>query len=230
MERVELTGVDTGKLPVLSNQEMQRLFKRMNNGDREARGEIINGNLKLVLSVLKKFKNAEFPIDDLFQIGCIGLTKAVDNFDLERGVKFSTYAVPMIIGEIRRYIRDNKELRVSRSLRKLAYRALQVKEKLQEKNKEEPTLEEVAAEMDVPREKIVRALEATRTPVSLFKPVFESEGDNLLLLDQLGNAVESSWIEKIDLKQALNRLSPREQLTIKLKFYEGKTQIGRAHV
>lgn len=224
MERVKLTGVETGSLPVLSNQEMRQLFKKMHKGDTEARSEIITGNLKLVLSVLKKFKDADFPIDDLFQIGCIGLTKAVDNFDLERGVKFSTYAVPMIMGEIKRYIRDNKELQVSRSLRKLAYKALKLKEQLEEKKKEEPTLEEIAAKMDVSREKIVQALEATKNPISLFKPVFESEGDNLLLLDQLGEGVEHSWIEKIDLRQALDCLSAREQLTIKEKFYEGKTQ------
>ncbi|AGB42430.1 RNA polymerase sigma-70 factor, sigma-B/F/G subfamily [Halobacteroides halobius DSM 5150] len=224
MKRVKLTGFDTTELPVLSNEEMMDLFAQLEAGSNEARQKIISGNLRLVLSVLQRFRNNKYTIDDLFQVGCVGLIKAVDNFDSTRGVKFSTYAVPMIIGEVKRHIRDNKRVRVSRSLRQIAYQALKFKEELRKKKGVEPTLEEIAEEMDVPREKIVHSLEAVKNPISLFKPVFEEEGDSLLLLDQLESSEQINWIEGINLRQALKKLTAREQLIIKLKFYEGKTQ------
>lgn len=226
MERVELAGLDTSNLPVLSNEEMMDLFRQLEAGDKEARQEIINGNLRLVLSALQKFRNnSKYAINDLFQVGCMGLIKAVDNFDRERGVKFSTYAVPMIVGEIKRHIRDNKRIRVSRSVRKIAYQALKFKEKLRKEKGVEPTLEEIAAEMDVSREKIVHSLEAVKSPISLFKPVFENEGDSLLLLDQLAEGEEElDWVDGINIEQALKELTARERFIIKLKFFEGKTQ------
>ncbi|GAB6099578.1 RNA polymerase sporulation sigma factor SigG [Halanaerocella petrolearia] len=224
MKRVELAGFETSDLPVLSNEEMMRLFKELEAGNHEARQDIINGNLRLVLSVLQRFRSNNYGIDDLFQVGCVGLIKAVDNFDIERGVKFSTYAVPMIIGEVKRHIRDNKRVRVSRSLRKIAYQALKLKEELRNEKGGEPTLEEIADRMDVSREKIVHSLEAVKNPVSLFKPVFQEEGDSLLLLDQLSDNEDLDWIEGLNVREALQDLTAREQFIIKLKFYEGKTQ------
>ncbi|MCK8828279.1 SigB/SigF/SigG family RNA polymerase sigma factor [Natroniella acetigena] len=224
MGSVELTGVDTSKLPVLSNEEMMELFKQMNAGQQEARRELISSNLKLVLSVLQRYRNSNHPVDDLFQIGCVGLVKAVDNFDLDKGVRFSTYAVPMIIGEIKRYLRDNREIRISRSLRNTAYRAMQLKERLRKKNAEEPTLGQIAEKLEMSREEVVYALEATKSPISLFKPVFEDEGEPIRLVDQLSEEEGLELTDEINIREALKVLTARERLIIKLRFYRGRTQ------
>jgi RNA polymerase sporulation-specific sigma factor len=224
MEKVKLTGVNTSQLPILSNKEMMELFNKIDNGDTEARTEIVNGNLRLVLSVLQRFRNSNHPIDDLFQIGCIGLVKAVDNFKVSKGVRFSTYAVPMILGEIKRYIRDNREVRVSRSLRQLAYRALRTRDKLRKKTGKEPSLDEISKIIDVPREDIVYALEATKNPISIFTPIFEDEGDQLRIMDQLSDDGELDWTEEINIKQAFAVLSARERFIINLRFFQGQTQ------
>ncbi|WP_408955381.1 SigB/SigF/SigG family RNA polymerase sigma factor [Natroniella sp. ANB-PHB2] len=224
MGSVELTGVDTSKLPVLSNEEMMELFKKMNTGQKEARRELISSNLKLVLSVLQRYRNSSHPVDDLFQIGCVGLVKAVDNFDLNKGVRFSTYAVPMIIGEIKRYLRDNREIRISRSLRNTAYRAMQLKERLRKKNAEEPTLDQIAEKLEMSREEVVYALEATKSPISLYKPVFEDEGEPIRLVDQLSEEEGLKLTDEINIREALKVLTARERLIIKLRFYQGRTQ------
>ncbi len=223
MEKVKLAGVNTSKLPVLSNEMMVKLFKEMDLGGLEAREELISGNLRLVLSVLQRFRGSKHGIDDLFQIGCVGLVKAIDNFDIKRGHKFSTYAVPMIIGEIKRYLRDNRKIRVSRSLRNKAYRALKLKDRLRRENHREPTLSEVAERLNLSCEEIVHALEATKTPLSLYRPVFEDEGQELYLIDQLGDN-KADWSEAINLQEAFKGLSTRERFIINLKFYEGWTQ------
>ncbi|MCK8816699.1 RNA polymerase sporulation sigma factor SigG [Natroniella sulfidigena] len=224
MGSVELTGVDTSKLPVLSNEEMMELFEQMNAGEQEARRKLISSNLKLVLSVLQRYRNTNHPVDDLFQVGCVGLVKAVDNFDLSKGVRFSTYAVPMIIGEIKRYLRDNREIRISRSLRNTAYRAMQLKERLRKKNAEEPTLDQIAEKLDMSREEVVYALEATKSPISLFKPVFEDEGEPIRLVDQLSEEENLELTDEINVREALKVLTARERLIIKLRFYQGRTQ------
>ncbi len=225
MEKVQLTGVNTTQLAVLSNKEMMNLFKRLEVGDHSVRNQIINGNLRLVLSVLQRFRNNPHPIDDLFQVGCIGLLKAVDNFDLDKGVRFSTYAVPMIMGEIRRYIRDNREIRVSRSLRKIAYRALKLKDKLSKERGEEPTFAEISEKIGIPREDIIYALEATKSPISLFTPIFKDEGEPLRLMDQLSDQSSGlDWTEGINMREAFSELSERENLIINLRFYQGETQ------
>ncbi|TDX48435.1 SigB/SigF/SigG family RNA polymerase sigma factor [Orenia marismortui] len=224
MEKVKLTGVNTAQLPVLSNKEMLDLFNRMNNGEIEARNQIVNGNLKLVLSVLQKFRNNSHPLDDLFQVGCIGLVKAVDNFKVDKGVRFSTYAVPMILGEVRRYIRDNREIRVSRSLRKIAYRTLKLRDELLKKRGKEPSLEEISQKLDIPRSDIIYALEATKSPISIFTPIFEDEGEPLRIMDQISDKGGIGWIEEINMRRGFEVLSARERLIINLRFYEGETQ------
>jgi RNA polymerase sporulation-specific sigma factor len=225
MKRVELAGVNTKNLNVLSHKEMNKLFKKMNQGVKSARSKLIKGNLRLVLSVLKKFRNRKCPADDLFQIGCVGLIKAIDNFDTTRGVRFSTYAVPMIVGEIKRYLRDDQDIRVSRSLRKIAYRALQTKEELREKRAKEPSITEIAEKLQIPKEKLVYALEATKSPISLFKSVFEEEGDSLFLLQQLSSEeTTEDLVDSINLNNALEKLDPRERIIIRLRFYDGLTQ------
>ncbi|MCK8823708.1 RNA polymerase sporulation sigma factor SigG [Fuchsiella alkaliacetigena] len=226
-KKVDISGVNTSELPVLSNEEMRKLFKKMQAGDREARQTIVGGNLKLVLSVLQRFNNRGEPIDDLFQVGCIGLMKAIDNFDLSKNVKFSTYAVPMIIGEIRRYLRDNNPIRVSRSLRDTAYKALKLKENLENKNSEEPTLSEIAEELDIPREKIVYALDAIQDPISLFEPIYQDGGDPIYVMDQVSDdeSEKETWLEGIAVREALRKLEDREKLILSLRFYEGKTQM-----
>ena len=225
MNRVELAGVNTNDLIVLSHQEMKQLFSKMNQGSIGARNKLIRGNLKLVLSVLKKFKNRNYAADDLFQVGCIGLIKAIDNFDVSVGVKFSTYAVPMIVGEIKRHLRDDQDIKVSRTLRKIAYEALQIKKDFQEQKKPEPSLKEVANQLDISKEKLVYALDATKTPVSLFKSVFKEEGDSLVLLEQLsGEDNNKALVNSLSLEEALEKLDAREEIIIKMRFYEGLTQ------
>jgi len=225
--KVEICGVNTAKLPVLTNDEMKVLMERMKNGDKEARDEFIKGNLRLVLSVIQRFNNRGELVDDLFQVGCIGLIKAIDNFDINQNVKFSTYAVPMIIGEIRRYLRDNNSIRVSRSLRDIAYKALQARDKLISKNSKEPTVGEIADELNLPREEIVFALDAIQDPISLFDPIYHDGGDAIYVMDQVKDEKNQDeiWIENIALKEALKKLNDREKKILTLRFFEGKTQI-----
>jgi RNA polymerase sporulation-specific sigma factor len=225
--KVEICGVNTAKLPVLKAAEKKELFERILNGDREAREEYIYGNLRLVLSIIQKFSNRGEYIDDIFQVGCIGLIKAIDNFDVSHGVQFSTYAVPMIIGEIRRYLRDNNSIRVSRSLRDMAYKALQVKEKLTAKNSKEPTVEEIAAELNVPKEEVIFALDAIQDPISLFEPVYHDGADAVFVMDQISDDRngDASWLENLSLSEALKRLNEREKHILSLRFFEGKTQM-----
>ncbi|WP_205160391.1 RNA polymerase sporulation sigma factor SigG [Litchfieldia alkalitelluris] len=227
--KVEICGVDTSKLPVLKNKEMRILFEQMQNGDEDAREKLVNGNLRLVLSVIQRFNNRGEYVDDLFQVGCIGLMKSIDNFDLSQNVKFSTYAVPMIIGEIRRYLRDNNPIRVSRSLRDIAYKALQVRDNLMsEKSRErEPTVQEIAKVLDVPKEDIVFALDAIQDPVSLFEPIYNDGGDPIYVMDQISDDKQKDiqWIEEIALKEAMIRLNDREKMILDMRFFQGKTQM-----
>ncbi|UMZ73266.1 RNA polymerase sporulation sigma factor SigG [Natranaerofaba carboxydovora] len=225
--KVEICGVNTSKLPVLSSEEMTELFKRLRDGDESARRELINGNLRLVLSVIQRFNNRGEYVDDLFQIGCVGLIKAIDNFDLNQNVKFSTYAVPMIIGEIRRYLRDNNPIRVSRSLRDIAYKALQVRDELVDKNSKEPTLQEIANKLDISREQIVFALDAIQEPISLFEPIYHDGGDPIFVMDQISDEKnqDKNWLEDIAIKEALQKLDPREKMILTMRFFKGKTQM-----
>ncbi|MYL33058.1 RNA polymerase sporulation sigma factor SigG [Pontibacillus yanchengensis] len=225
--KVEICGVDTSKLPVLKNDEMRKLFKQMQSGDIEAREVLVNGNLRLVLSVIQRFNNRGEYVDDLFQVGCIGLMKSIDNFDLSQNVKFSTYAVPMIIGEIRRYLRDNNPIRVSRSLRDIAYKALQVREKLMSKTSKEPTPVEIAEEMGVPHSDVVFALDAIQDPVSLFEPIYNDGGDPIFVMDQLSDEKnkDSIWIDEIALQEGMRRLNEREKMILNKRFFQGKTQM-----
>ena len=227
INKVEICGVNTSKLPILTNDEKAVLFKRIKNGDLEAREEFIKGNLRLVLSIIQRFNNRGEYVDDLFQIGCIGLIKAIDNFDLSHNVLFSTYAVPMIIGEIRRYLRDNNSIRVSRSLRDIAYKALAVKDRLTSKNFKEPTIAEIAKELDLSKEEIVLALDAIQDPLSLFEPIYHNGDDTLFVMDQVRDDKNSdeNWLEEIALREALRRLSDREKHILSLRFFDGKTQV-----
>ena len=227
VNKVEICGVNTSKLPVLKNTEMRTLFEAMQQGDKDARSQLINGNLRLVLSVIQRFTNRGEYVDDLFQVGCIGLMKAIDNFDLGQNVKFSTYAVPMIIGEIRRYLRDNNPIRVSRSLRDVAYKALQVRDSLVNKYSREPSINEIAGELKMPREDIVFALDAIQEPISLFEPIYHDGGDPIFVMDQISDekSLDLSWLEEISIRDALRRLSDREKHILTLRFFEGKTQM-----
>lgn len=228
LNKVEICGVNTSKLPVLSNEVMRELFVKMQAGDMAARDQIISGNLRLVLSVIKRFSNRGENPDDLFQVGCVGLIKAADNFDLSQNVRFSTYAVPMIIGEIRRYIRDNNSIRVSRSLRDVAYKTLQARDSLIHKNGKEPSMEEIAKALDMPLEDILFALDAIQEPISLFEPVYhDGGGDQIYVMDQLGDEknTESQWLEQINIKEGLKKLNERERNIINLRFFFGKTQM-----
>ena len=227
LNKVEICGVNTSKLPVLKAEEKEELFRRIKEGDEEARELYIKGNLRLVLSVIKRFSNNNENIDYLFQIGCIGLIKAIDNFDTTLNVKFSTYAVPMIIGEIRRYLRDNNSIRVSRSLRDIAYRAIYAKESYMKSNLKEPTIAEIAKEIGIEKEMIVYAMDAIQNPVSLFEPVYTEGGDTLYVMDQISDKKnkEERWIENLSLREAMQRLNSREKHIIELRFYEGKTQM-----
>ena len=225
--KVEICGVNTAKLPVLKEEEKSDLFSRIKAGDQDAREAYIKGNLRLVLSVIKRFSNSNENVDDLFQIGCIGLIKSIDNFNPDIGVKFSTYAVPMIIGEIRRYLRDNNSIRVSRSLRDTAYKAIHAKELLSKELSREPTIDDIAKETGIPKEDIVFALDAIQCPVSLYDPVYTDGGDTLYVMDQISDKKnkEETWVEELSLSDAMKRLNERENYIIKLRFFEGKTQM-----
>jgi len=227
INRVEICGVNTATLPNLKRGEKQELMLKIKEGDSLAREEFVRGNLRLVLSVIQKFSSRKEQMDDLFQVGCIGLIKAIDNFDLSQNVQFSTYAVPMIIGEIRRYLRDNSTIRVSRSLKDIAYRALAVREELTNKNSKEPTVEEIAKILELPKEEVVFALDAIQEPVSLFEPMYNDGGDAMYVMDQISDEKNSdiSWIEEISLKQAMEKLSDREKRILTMRFFEGKTQM-----
>ena len=224
--KVEICGVNTSKLPLLTTEEKDELFKRILEGDREAREEYIKGNLRLVLSVIQRFSGNNENVDDLFQIGCIGLIKAIDNFDITQNVKFSTYAVPMIMGEIRRYMRDNNSIRVSRSIRDTAYKAIYAKEHLMKKNMKEPTIMEIADEIGLSKEEITYAMDAIQSPVSLYEPVYTDGGDPLCVMDQISDKKhrEENWIEHIALNEAMKRLPERERHIIDMRFFDGKTQ------
>lgn len=227
LSKVEICGVDTSKLPILKEEEKTELLKRMKAGDEEAKEKYIKGNLRLVLSVIKRFSSSNENPDDLFQIGCIGLIKAINNFNTELDVKFSTYAVPMIIGEVRRYLRDNNSIRVSRSLRDTAYKAIYAKEGYMKRNLREPTIQEISSEIGISKEDIVFALDAIQMPMSLSEPVYSDGGDALYVMDQISDKKnkEDNWIEELALQAAMERLDERERYIIKLRFFEGKTQI-----
>lgn len=226
MNKVELCGVNTSKLPLLREDEKEELFRRIQKGDEKAREEYIKGNLRLVLSVIKRFDSSSESADDLFQIGCVGLMKAVDNFDPERLVRFSTCAVPMIVGEIRRYLRDNSSIRVSRSLRDTAYKAIYAKEGYVRRYMKEPTVQEIADEIGIAKEDVVFALDAVQTPMSLHEPVYNDGGDALYVMDQVSDKKnrEENWVEELSLEAAMERLNERERYIISLRFFEGKTQ------
>ena len=225
--KVEISGVNTAKLKVLKNEETMELLRRTKAGDQAARQELIEGNLRLVLSVIQRFAGRGESADDLFQVGCVGLIKAIDNFDISQPVRFSTYGVPMIIGEIRRYLRDNSAIRVSRSMRDTAYRVLQVRDKFLAENQREPTVEQIAQELGIPREEVVFAMDAIVDPVSLYDPVYSDGGDAICVMDQVRDTrnTDESWTDRIALKEAFKRLSPRERRILSLRFYEGKTQM-----
>lgn len=225
--KVEICGVNTSELAVLSSAEKEELLIKAKNGDKKAREKLISGNLKLVLSVIRRFFGRGENPDDLFQVGCIGLIKAIDNFDMSHNVKFSTYAVPMIIGELRRYLRDNNPIRVSRSVRDLAYKALTAKEELSASLSREPKIEEISAKLGVPREEVTLALDAIADPVSLYEPVYSENGDSVYVMDKVCDTsnTDESWLEKIAIAQAIEKLSPREKRIIALRFFQGKTQM-----
>lgn len=225
--KVEICGVNTAKLPTLTAEEKEELFQKIKKGDKEARERYIKGNLRLVLSVIKRFQNSNENADDLFQIGCIGLMKAIDNFDTSLNVRFSTYAVPMIIGEIRRYLRDNNSIRVSRSLRDIAYKAIYTRESYMKKYLKEPEVAEIAKEIGVDAEMVVYAMDAIQSPISLFEPVYTEGGDTLYVMDQISDKKnkEEHWIENLSLREAMKRLGEREKYIIDLRFFEGKTQM-----
>ncbi|EGO62579.1 RNA polymerase sporulation sigma factor SigG [Acetonema longum] len=227
INKVEICGVNTAKLPVLSAVKMRELFELMQSGQLDSRERLIYGNLRLVLSVIQRFNNRGEYVDDLFQVGCIGLIKAIDNFDLSQNVKFSTYAVPMIIGEIRRYLRDNNPIRVSRSMRDIAYKALQVRDALVSKFSREPSVTEIAEELKIPREEVIFALDAIQEPISLFEPIYHDGGDPIFVMDQIGDDknLDFTWLESVAIKEALRKLSEREKHILTLRFFEGKTQM-----
>lgn len=225
-EKVKISGINTSELKTLTEKEKNKLLKLIKNGDKKAREKLINGNLRLVLSVIQKFANRGENPDDLFQIGCIGLIKSIDNFDINQNVRFSTYAVPMIIGEIRRYLRDNNPIRVSRSLKDTAYKAMQVKEHLTRINNREPTIEEIAEEMKIPKENVILSLESVIEPLSLQEPVFaDKEGDTVYVMDQVSSSdTDTSWIYEISVRQTIKKLSNKEKNILSLRFLKGKTQ------
>lgn len=227
LNKVEICGVNTARLPLLSDGEKEMLFERIKAGDEEAKEQYIKGNLRLVLSVIKRFSGSNENPDDLFQIGCIGLIKAINNFNPALEVKFSTYAVPMIIGEIRRFIRDNNSIRVSRSLRDTAYKAIYAKENYVKENQKEPTVQEIAEEIGIAKEEIVYALDAIQIPVSLNEPVYNDNGDAMYVMDQISDKKnkEDRWVEDLSLQAAMDRLGKREEHIIRLRFFEGKTQM-----
>ncbi|MBS3948371.1 MAG: RNA polymerase sporulation sigma factor SigG [Dethiobacter sp.] len=227
INKVEICGVNTAKLPVLTSEEMRRMLTRLRAGDGSVREKLVNGNLRLVLSVIQRFNNRGEYVDDLFQVGCIGLIKAIDNFDLSQNVKFSTYAVPMIIGEIRRYLRDNNPIRVSRSLRDIAYKVLQVRDTLANRFGREPNINEIASELNLKREEVVFALDAIQEPVSLFEPIYHDGGDPIFVMDQISDDrnQDEKWLDVLAIKEALQKLNEREKLILTLRFYRGRTQM-----
>lgn len=230
INKVEICGVNTAKLKVLKEKEKIELLQKTQKGDQRAREQLINGNLRLVLSVIQRFTNRGENLDDLFQVGCIGLIKAIDHFDLSHAVRFSTYAVPMILGEIRRYLRDNNSVRVSRSLKDTAYKAMQVKERLTNQSQREPTVEEIAKELELPKHEVVLALEAIVDPVSLNEPIYSDGGDTIYVMDQISDKSDDhGWLEEIALKEAISRLAPREKKILSLRFFGGKTQVEVAN-
>jgi RNA polymerase sporulation-specific sigma factor len=224
--KVEICGVNTAKLKVLTEKEKMELLRQVKEGNKKARDELISGNLRLVLSVIQRFTSRGENLDDLFQVGCIGLIKSIDNFDTNQPVRFSTYAVPMIIGEIRRYLRDNNTLRVSRSMRDVAYRAMQVREQLQNKFQREPTVEEIAKELDLPKASVVLAIEAIAEPVSLYEPVYSDGADTIYVMDQVGDHnTDEDWLDEILLRESIEKLNPREKRILNMRFMQGKTQM-----
>ena len=225
--KVEICGINTSKLQTLKSDEVTRLLRQAKDGDTQAREKLIYGNLRLVLSVVQKFLNRGENVDDLFQVGCIGLMKAIDNFDINQPVRFSTYGVPMIVGEIRRYLRDNSAIRVSRSMRDTAYKVLQAREKLMENSQREPTAEQIAQYLEIPREDVVFAMDAIVDPVSLYEPIYSDGGDAICVMDQVKDTdnTDENWIEQLALKEALSRLNDRERHILAMRFYEGKTQM-----
>lgn len=226
VNKVVISGVDTSKLPILSNNEKNELLKRIKEGDRQAKDQFVEGNLRLVLSIVQRFAGRGECMDDLFQVGCIGLIKSIDNFDLSLGLRFSTYGVPMILGEIRRYLRDNNMVRVSRATRDLAYRALTTKEQLSNEKSREPTIAEIAERLEVRKEDVVMALEAIVDPISLFEPVYSDGNDALYVMDQVSDGRGGEdWLDELLIKDAINNLPPRERNIIELRFLEGKTQM-----
>jgi RNA polymerase sporulation-specific sigma factor len=231
-QKVRISGVNTHKLPTISNARIQELFQKLEEGDPTARGELVRGNLRLVLSILKRFKNRGESIDDLFQVGCIGLLKAIDNYDRQQKVNFSTYAVPMIVGEIKRYLRDNNAIHISRSLKQLSHRVQQVREKLTKKNLAEPTIAEIANELQVEDEDVILAFNAAYDPLSLYDPVYNDSSDPVYIMDLISDQRQQPeyWLEKFALQEALNTLSPRERRIIEARFFEGKTQMEIASI
>ena len=227
INKVEICGVNTAKLPVLSNKEKEELFVKIKNGDNEAREKFIQGNLRLVLSVIQRFNGRGESVDDLFQVGCVGLIKAIDNFDITLNVQFSTYAVPMIIGEIRRYLRDNNPIRVSRSIRDLAYKALQVREKLSKQNQKEPTIEEISKELGVAKEEIAVSLDAIQDPLSLQEPVYNDGTESIYVMDQVKDMknTDELWAENITIAEAMKKLNSREKVIVNKRFFDGRTQM-----
>lgn len=225
--KVEICGINTSKLQTLKSDEVTQLLRQAKDGDPQAREKLIYGNLRLVLSVVQKFLNRGENVDDLFQVGCIGLMKAIDNFDINQPVRFSTYGVPMIVGEIRRYLRDNSAIRVSRSMRDTAYKVLQAREKLMENSQREPTVEQIAQYLEIPREDVVFAMDAIVDPVSLYEPIYSDGGDAICVMDQVKDTdnTDENWIEQLALKEAISRLNDRERHILAMRFYEGKTQM-----
>ena len=225
--KVEICGINTSKLQTLKSDEVTQLLRQAKNGDAQAREKLIYGNLRLVLSVVQKFLNRGENVDDLFQVGCIGLMKAIDNFDINQPVRFSTYGVPMIVGEIRRYLRDNSVIRVSRSMRDTAYKVLQAREKLMEDSQREPTVEQIARYLEIPREDVVFAMDAIVDPVSLYEPIYSDGGDAICVMDQVKDTdnTDENRIEQLALKEAISRLNDRERHILAMRFYEGKTQM-----
>ena len=228
--KVEICGINTAELKVLKNEEMVALLKRLRNGDEAAREALICGNLRLVLSVIQRFAGRGENVDDLFQVGCIGLMKAIDNFDVEQGVRFSTYGVPMIAGEIRRYLRDNSAIRVSRSVRDIAYRVLQAREALMAQDQREPSVEQIARYLDLPREEVVMAMDAVVDPISLYEPLYDQAGDTVCVMDQVKDNANTAehWLDHLSLKEAIGKLDPRQRRILAMRFYQGKTQMETA--
>ena len=226
ISKVEICGVNTSKLPVLSNEEKNVLLKKIKNGDEKARDKFIKSNLRLVLSVIKRFRRKGESADDLFQVGCVGLIKAIDNFDLSQNVQFSTYAVPMILGEVKRYLRDNNTIRVSRSIREIAYRAIAIREELTNRNQREPRIEEIAKMMEMEKEEIVICLEAIQDPVSLQEPIYNDNGDNIYIMDQIRDKKDTDelWTEKLAIEERMKKLKSKEKDILNKRFFEGRTQ------